>query len=144
LNEERKDNIHKAKLPTKTKLAVLSIYMIGVAGILFTVTLGWKCPIRGTCNEEWFYFFLFIMIISFVLYGLSGIFLQIGTGWGWFFSIILTFFPAILLLILPTSKYRMADTVFLIPLALLIIDQKNYFEFVRQRKLAKENKKDNS
>jgi hypothetical protein len=84
------------------------------------------------------------MIISFVLYGMSGIFLQIGTGWGWYFSIILAFFTASLLLILPSSKYQAVDLVFLIPLALLFTDAKNYFEFVRQRNLVKKNKKDNS
>jgi hypothetical protein len=154
MNEEQKENTPKAKLPLKTKIAVFLIYGLVVCEIILILVavFNWHVGVGGSdLIGPFFAGVIIVSIISIfcILYFLSGVFLQIGKGWGWWFAIIIQLITIVAIPMYTPSPYQLlpwlVDIGFLIPLILILLDRKNYFEFVHQRNLAKENiEKDNA
>jgi len=144
MSEEQK--IDKTKLPTKTKIAVwwlaawtlAAIPVMAIVGAIFFAS----GPLEGTAAGGWAVMFCILaLMVAEILVFLPVIFLSMKRTWSlpvsgtmlvvyvalniiWVFShltdamnALLSFIPGIILLV---------------PLVLIIVDRKNYFEMLRQ------------
>lgn len=140
--------MNKTKLPTKTKIAVWWIFIVGVVFVALTALFLGCSPEPESRNNLW------IGIAVGFLYILPGILFYVKNKLAWISAIVIIsvdlIFWLIYLVLNAVDNYKAEHPVFkditfliypilliLIPLILLILDQKNYFEMVRQRELEK-------
>lgn len=159
--------MNKTKLPTKTKIAMWWLTLVGLLLIaysiyclLFAFTMSFDTP-SSERGELFRYMGLFLL--GNVLYTLSGIFIYIKTKWAWtvtmtILSIVAICYIGIYLyfVIDDFSRYGalsdysyilialLGSLILLIPLVLITIDRKNYLEMVHQRELDKKEELENT
>jgi hypothetical protein len=153
---EPKVNTPKAKLPTKTRIAVWWMITVGIvltigfSGLLLVAILysfGEEMDGGSAVPNLVIYFFLpFCGIFTFI----SGIFLFKKRSW----KVAVTILVIAIIYSLGTYLYiviyhcdnlsymitiavLIGSLIYLTPLILIILDRKNYFEIVRQRELEK-------
>jgi hypothetical protein len=145
--------MNKAKLPVKTKIAVWWIRIIAalvaIGGlIVIFVTLTTAADIVKE-EEIGILFFVVVTIVLpiWLLFLLPSILLVLKKPWGWTASTI-TLSSEIMGVLgvciyfaitegLYYLQYTPATIFLLVPLILIILDRKNYFEMIRQRELEK-------
>lgn len=158
MNEEQK--LTKAKLPTKTKIAVWWLIVMGVLLTIWTFMLLSVYTLADfteradaytgrSYNPSW----LFIPMIGSIFAIYSGIFLSKKSknawnvavacpfitmicslvGWYFFLSSLPSFDSGFYIVAIVTSVLGEP----IVPFILVILDRKNYFEIVRQRELEK-------
>jgi hypothetical protein len=143
----------KAKLPTKTKIAVWWIRIIAalvaIGGlIVLFVSLTTAAPVVKEEGTGTFFFVVVVIVLPiWLLFLLPSIFLASKKPWGWTTSIIMLSLEILgslgVCIYFATTdglyylQYTPAIIILLVPLILIIIDRKNYFEMVRQRELEK-------
>ena len=153
MNEEQKVNTTRAKLPTKTKVAVWWIRIIAalvvIGGLIFSVvSFTTAAPVVKEDVSGIFAFVVAAIVLPiWLLFLLPSIFLVFKKNWGWTTSIIMLSLEILgvwgVCIHFAISKgiyclqYTPATIFLLIPLILVILDRKNYFEMVRQRELEK-------
>lgn len=146
MSEEQNANSVGVKLPIKTKIAVWWLYIVltalfisafvvlssvsntdaqGPVGfvtvcIAFPICLLFLIPGFLLPLKKRFCWTISILMLSLEIFGTVGgcIYLAATEDWGFLYLILF-------------------DIIFLIPLILLVLDRKNYFEMVRQRELEK-------
>jgi hypothetical protein len=139
----------KAKLPIKTLITVLWLIAMGVIlttwHLVALFVLSLYSLDAGPVNERGNNL-VFILLLGSILYIISGIFLSRRSKRAWIvavtvLSIVTICSIGIYLYYLSPSGYSYYSAIpiiaYLVPLILLILDRKNYFEMVRQRELEK-------
>jgi cation transport ATPase len=159
VNEEQKMNTPKAKLPTKTKIAVWWLIVVGVALMIFLLILS-PYSFYFSFNAGQLQQAIIIAVILFIgsiLYFASGFFLLKRSKRVWI--VVVTLLSIIALCPIGIYLYESIDfakysedatnyseipiillpwaLIYLTPLILTILDRKNYFKMVRQRELEK-------
>ena len=153
MSEEQRATIAKAKLPTKTKIAVWWIRIIAmlmaIGGLIVLFVSVAKAPPMVKEEGSGILFFVVVAIILpiWLLFLLPSIFLPLRKTWGWITS--MTILSLEILSILGVCiycattdglyylQYTPSIILILIPLILILLDRKNYFEMVRRRELEK-------
>jgi hypothetical protein len=140
----------KVKLPIKTEIAAWWLIVVGLIGTIATIAA--ICIYCRGCDEWCIGCVLWAAIVFVIglLYFLSGMFLARRTMGAWAATILIliielaafayyygTSFESIFSPSPSRYPYTPIFFIFLIPLILLILDRKNYFEMVRQRELEK-------
>jgi hypothetical protein len=150
MSEEQKVNTAKTKLPTKTKIAVWWIFILGAVVVI--VPLVSLSSFSDYTERDMIFFPLLLttLCVSF-LYSLSGIFLMVRKTWAWNVALVVITIELLSLFIYLHVEIDLdtfggpilfvANILLLIPFILILLDRKNYFEMVRQRELAKKDKK---
>jgi hypothetical protein len=138
----------KTKLPTKTKIAVWWTFIVGLACVALTAFFLGCSPEPESKNSLW------IGIAVALLYIFPCALLYMKNKLAWKFAIAITSLELIIwliyLIICAVDNYKAKRPIFsdisfliypilliIIPLILLILDRKNYFEMARQRELEK-------
>jgi hypothetical protein len=137
--------MNKAKLPTKTRIAVWWIYLFGTTALIFTllpVFLGMLVS-PAFCLET---------IAVAILYFVPAILLFTKNTTAWESAVIILSIEPILIIIFGViycvskgyaidgtiiSILLLTSIIVFLPLILIILDRKNYFEMVRQRESEK-------
>ena len=143
---EPKVNTPKANLPTKTKIAVWWVFILGVAVFIVPLISLSSFSDQSERDMTFLPLLLITLCIAF-LYSLSGILLIIRKKWAWniaiavltveLFSLFIYLHVEINLDTFGGPILFIANILLLIPFILIILDGKNYFEMVRQRELEK-------
>jgi peptidoglycan/LPS O-acetylase OafA/YrhL len=149
MSEEQQKNIPKyTPLPDFTVLAVGCIFVCGIPLIIYSIICGILTSI-GPDAPGWGLYYIPIS----VLYIFPGIFLRKGSLLGWMIAVLymsLYLLGVVIYMVWHLQYHQFFSFVLAlciitaIPLIFTLLDGKNYFAMVRQRKLAKKNKKDNS
>jgi hypothetical protein len=156
MNEDQKVNTTKAKLPIKTKFAMWWLILFGIAltafYFLFWGYITLLDSADGNTGNNPDKGPLFILFLGSIFYFLSGIFVSRKTKLSWIVGV--TFLCIVAICSLGSYIYLVVyrgydhDAIsqfilcllplfLLLPIILIILDRKNYFEMVRQRKLDK-------
>ena len=144
MSEEQK--INKIKLPTKTRIAVWWIRIFSIVIVISCAAYILFCFTDPTFFDSAIYALVFLPI--WILFLLPSILLPRKRRWCWTTSIIVLCLEIIIILavcIFGAIHYRYTYYLelisivifYLVPFALIILDRKNYFEMIRQRKLKK-------
>ena len=132
MNEEQKVTTSKAKLPTKTKIAVWWLVVFGIIVLIIAVTLYFPLDMGDWHPYLLNHTHVLPMVIFGFFYMIPSLFQIIKEKWAWTVAVILL----TLALIYPFGYYIRIPFL-LIPLVLIIVDRKNYFEMLCQRELEK-------
>jgi hypothetical protein len=130
--------MNKAKLPTKTKIAMWWLF---VTGIIMTIGFIASVPALTDWSSSINPRIYLLAVAVGLLYISPGILLCIKRNLSWISSVVILAVEAIPFLIMTiifVNPIPIAGiVVVLIPLILIILDRKNYFAMVRQRELEK-------
>jgi hypothetical protein len=140
LSEEQK--IDKTKLPTKTKIALGWIYIISIAIVIAALVVLISVSNFEDAQGPVLFVTVCIAFPIWLLFLLPGILLPLKKRWSWITSIIIVsleitgILGGCVYLATNVSVYLLQWSFFtiilFIPLILLVIDRKNYFEMLRQ------------
>ncbi|MFA5055055.1 MAG: hypothetical protein WC562_02635 [Dehalococcoidia bacterium] len=139
-----KEPIMKIKLPLKTKIAVWWLAVCGMAVVLILI-IGILTAVEGSYGAA-FNLALIIMIpaivVMTILIVLPIIALRMKSKWSWIVAVVLlsvyvTGDIVWLLSDLSNADLLAPGIIMLVPLLLIILDRRSYFEMVRQWKLEK-------
>jgi len=143
-------NINKAKLPVKTKIAVWWILAVGLIGTIVAVSifLTWCTDMPDSQFASTCFLPGLAILAAGILYLLPSILLIKRKSWAWTFTISELVIELALFIVFYTSplfsclhcrsphyEYTPILIVYFVPLILLIIDRKKYFEMVHKREL---------
>jgi hypothetical protein len=145
----------KANLPTKTLIAFLWLIIIGVLlaswhtiALILSFSYSWAYSLNAGSANESSANFVFILLIGSIFYIISDIFLSRRNRRAWIvavtaLSVVSICSIGIYLYYLSSSSYSYYSAIpiisYLVPLLLIILDRKNYFEMVHRRELEKKN-----
>jgi|GEM_PF-5105716 len=139
-----KEPIMRTKLPFKTKIAVWWLAVCGVAVVLILI-IGILTAVEGSYGAA-FNLALIIMIpaivVMTILIVLPIIALRMKRTWSWVVAVVLLSVYVTGDIIWLLSDLSNADllapgVIMFVPLLLIILDRRSYFEMVRQRELDK-------
>ena len=139
-------DMNKAKLPIKTKIAVWWIRILSIVSFISCAGFIIFCFTNPDFFNGAFYALVFLPI--WILFLLPSVLLPRKRQWCWKTSLTVLCLEIIIILavcIVGYIHYRYSYIVqlmpivifYLVPFILIILDRKNYFEMVRQRKLEK-------
>ena len=152
MNEEQKVTTTKDKLPTKTRIAFWWLIVVGVVLIAYDfIYLIASITKSVDGGDTWDIGPASILLLGSIFYFISGIFISKKSKQAWIVTVTILFIVAICSLGIYIwmeiySNYYLYGILFvsllyvlfyLIPLILIIIDKKNYFEMLRQRESEK-------
>ena len=145
MSEEQK--VDKTELPIKTKIAIFSLFVAAVVIIIgpWVVLSSFSDEAEG--SQIFALLFPVTLIIAF-LYFISGIFLISKNKWSCKASIVTICFALLASLLVTAAPFLfiwsynvplsiIASVPVIVPLILIILDRKNYFEMLRQRESGK-------
>ena len=147
MNEQQKTSVPKAKFPVLTKISIVWLFLAPIIGSFFLSGAFSGSLIPGLVAIGFF--------VALILYWLPGMFLLARRRWGWIVAMLLliTYVIGLLVWIIAyiISYPKNPDIIVyvvgcggvLLPLILTLIDSRNYFRMIRQRKLAEEKEKSN-
>jgi hypothetical protein len=142
LSEEQKANRSEVSLPTKTKIAVWWLALCGMAVVLILI-IGILTAVEGS-NGAAYNLALIILIPAIIVIAiliiLPLISLRMKKSWSWAVAVVLLSIYVTgdiiwLLSDLSNAGLLAPGIVMLVPLALIILDRKNYSKIVRRREL---------
>ena len=150
MSEEQRANRAEVSLPTKTKIAVWWLSLMGMALIIFhfiVVSMVWAFPLDSGPTGKPVNPLLFLLIGS-IFYFASGFLLSKRSKRFWIItvsilslisicSIGIYIYVAIDDALHAFGMFLISAFMYLTPLILIILDRKNYFEMVHQRELEK-------